>query len=197
MRVFVVGASAAIGTHLVPKLVERGHEVFGSSRSPGRGEHLRILGAEAVVLDLLDGAAVRETVATGRADAIVHQATALTDLSDFKHFDRSFAPTNRLRTEATQLLLAAARDAGVHRLVGQSYANHMYERAGGPVKSEDDPLDPTPVAAMRETVSAMRHLEERSQTQEGSRSATATSTRSRRRPRPRRARPKVPDRRSD
>ena len=160
MRVFVVGASGAIGTRLVPQLVVRGHEVFGSSRSRGRAENLRALGAEPVVLDALDARAVHEAVAAARPDAIVHQATALADLSDFKHFDRSFAQTNRLRTEGTDLLLAAAHDAGVRRLVAQSFASHMYARQGGPVKTEADPLDPTPVPAMRETIAAMCHLEE-------------------------------------
>jgi nucleoside-diphosphate-sugar epimerase len=112
-----------------------------------------------MVLDALDARAVREAVAAVRADAIVYQATALSDLSDFKHFDRSFAQTNRLRTEGTDIILAAARKAGVRRLVFQSYANHRYARVGGPVKTEDDPLDPAPAAAMRQTVAAMNHLD--------------------------------------
>ena len=91
---------------------------------------------------------------------IVHQATALADLRDFKHFDRSFAQTNRLRTEGTDALLAAAREAGVRRFVAQSFASARYARDGGLVKTEDDPLDPTPVAAMRETSAAMHHLDQ-------------------------------------
>jgi 2-alkyl-3-oxoalkanoate reductase len=160
MRVFVAGASGAIGTRLVRQLVERGHEVIGSSRSPEKAERLRGLGAEPVVLDLLDPAAVQNAVAAARPDAIVHQATALAGLSDFKHFDRSFAATNRLRTAGTDALLAAARESGVTRFVAQSYAGWPYAREGGPVKSEDDPLDPTPVPAMRETLAAIRHLEQ-------------------------------------
>jgi 2-alkyl-3-oxoalkanoate reductase len=159
MRVFVVGASGAIGTRLVPQLVACGHEVIGSSRSRDGAERLRTLGAEPVLLDLLDPTAVREAVAAARPDAIIHQATALADLSDFKHFDRSFARTNRLRTEGTDLLLAAASESGVRRLVAQSYANHRYAREGGPVKAEADPLDPTPVPAMRETEAAMEYLD--------------------------------------
>jgi 2-alkyl-3-oxoalkanoate reductase len=159
MRVFVVGASGAIGTRLVPQLVACGHEVIGSSRSRDGAERLRTLGAEPVLLDLLDPTAVREPVAAARPDAIIHQATALADLSDFKHFDRSFARTNRLRTEGTDLLLAAASESGVRRLVAQSYANHRYAREGGPVKAEADPLDPTPVPAMRETEAAMEYLD--------------------------------------
>jgi 2-alkyl-3-oxoalkanoate reductase len=159
MRVFVAGASGAIGTRLVPQLLERGHEVIGSARTPEKAERLRSAGAEAVVLDVLDARAVREAVAAARPDAIAHEATALTGLGDFKHFDRTFAQTNRLRTEGTDNLLAAARAAGVRKLVAQSNANHRYDRKGGPVNSEDDPLDPNPVAAMRESAAAMDYVE--------------------------------------
>jgi 2-alkyl-3-oxoalkanoate reductase len=159
MRVFVAGATGAIGVRLVPLLIEGGHEVFGSSRSEARADGLRSLGAEPVVLDLLDRQAVREAVVAIRPDAVIHQATALAGMSDLKHFDRSFASTNRLRTEGLDALLAAAREAGVERFVAQSYAGWPYAREGGPVKSESDPLDPTPVPAMRETLAAIRHLE--------------------------------------
>ena len=160
MRVLVVGASGAIGTRLVPQLRERGHEVIGSSRSSGKAERLRALGAEPIVLDALDAKATRAAVAAARPDAITYQATALADLSDFKHVDRSFAQTNRLRTDGTDILLAAARAAGVRRIVAQSYACHRYARAGGPVKTEDDPLDPVPPAAMRQTIAALNHLDQ-------------------------------------
>jgi 2-alkyl-3-oxoalkanoate reductase len=160
MRVFVAGATGAIGTRLVPQLVERGHEVIGTSRSREKADTLRAQGAEPVVLDLLDRDAVREAVAAARPEAIVHQASALAGLSDLKHFDRTFAQTNRLRIEGTDALLAAMREAGVGRLVAQSFAGWPYAREGGPVKTEKDPLDPTPVPAMRETVAAIRHLEQ-------------------------------------
>ena len=160
MRVFVAGASGAIGTRLVPQLIDRGHEVIGSFRSPGNGERVRALGAEPVALDLLDARAVREAVLEAEPDAIVHQATALADLSFSRDFDRSFAQTNRLRTEGTDALLAAAREAGVRRFVAQSFASARYARQGGPAKTEDDPLDPTPVPATRETNAAMRHLDQ-------------------------------------
>jgi nucleoside-diphosphate-sugar epimerase len=160
MRVFVVGASGAIGSRLVPQLIERGHEVMGSSRSPEKAERLRGLGAQSVVLDALDARAVREAVAAARPDAVVHQATALTGFSDLKHFDRGFAQTNRLRTEGTDNLLAAASETGVRRFVAQSFAGYgRYAREGGPVKSEGDPLDPKPVAAMRETMAAADYLD--------------------------------------
>jgi 2-alkyl-3-oxoalkanoate reductase len=160
MRVFVTGATGAIGARLVPQLLERGHEVTGTSRSPEKAARLRAVGAEAVELDVLDPVAVREAVGAARPDAIVHQATALAGLSDFRHFDRSFALTNQLRTEGTDALLTAAAEAGVGRVVAQSFAGWPYERAGGPVKTEDDPLDPTPVPAMRETLGAIGHLEQ-------------------------------------
>jgi nucleoside-diphosphate-sugar epimerase len=159
MRVFVAGASGAIGSRLVRRLLDRRHEVIGTYRSPGNAQRLRQLGAEPVALDLLDVRAVRNAVREVEPDAIVHQATALADLRDFKHFDRSFAQTNRLRTEGTDALLAAARAVGIGRFVAQSFAGWPYAREGGPVKSEEDPLDPTPVPAMRETLAAIRHLE--------------------------------------
>ncbi|MGH2779866.1 MAG: NAD-dependent epimerase/dehydratase family protein [Gaiellaceae bacterium] len=159
MRVFVVGASGAIGSRLVPQLIERGHEVIGSAHSPDKAERLRRLGAESVVLDALDARAVREAVAAAQPDAIVHQATALTGISDVKHLDRSFAQTNRLRSEGTDNLLAAAREAGVGKFVAQSNANNRYAREGGPVKSEDDPLDPNPPSPARESAAALEHLD--------------------------------------
>jgi nucleoside-diphosphate-sugar epimerase len=160
MRVFVVGASGAIGRRLVPQLIERGDEVIGSARSPDKAERLGRLGAESLVLDAVDSRAVREAVAAAQPDAIVHQATALTDVSFSRNLDRTFAQTNRLRTEGTDNLLAAAREAGVRRFVAQSFANFQYAREGGPVKSEDDPLDPDPVAGMRETSAAMNYLDQ-------------------------------------
>jgi nucleoside-diphosphate-sugar epimerase len=160
MRVFVVGASGAIGSRLVPQLIERGHAVIGSARSPDKTEQLRSLGAESVVLDALDARAVRKAVLETEPEAIVNEATALEGLSDFTDFDRSFAQTNRLRTEGTDNLLAAAREAGVRRIVAQSNAAHRYAREGGPVKNEEDPLDPTPPPKMRETVGALAYLDE-------------------------------------
>jgi nucleoside-diphosphate-sugar epimerase len=160
MRVFVAGATGAIGARLVPRLVKQGHEVVGTSRSPERTSGLRGQGAEPVVLDLLDAAAVREAVVAARPDSIVHQATALTGATDMKHFDQTFEATNRLRTEGTDALLAAAGEAGVRRFVAQSFAGWPYAREGGPIKTEEDPLDPTPVPTMRTTLEAIRQLEQ-------------------------------------
>jgi nucleoside-diphosphate-sugar epimerase len=134
--------------------------VVGTVRSPGNAERVRALGAEPVVLDLLDPRAVRKAVLEAEPDAIVHQATALANMRFSRNFDRGFAPTNRLRTEGTDALLAAAREAGVRRFVAQSFASARYARVGGMIKTEDDPLDPTPVPAMRETDAAMRYLDQ-------------------------------------
>jgi nucleoside-diphosphate-sugar epimerase len=160
MRVFVAGASGAIGTKLVPHLIDRRHTVIGTCRSPDKAEVLRELGAEPVVLDALDAGAVREAVAAAKPDAIVHQATALANARFGRNLDRTFAQTNRLRTEGTDNLLAAARAAGVPRFVAQSFANYRYAREGARVKSEDDPLDPRPLPNTVETNAAMRHLDE-------------------------------------
>jgi 2-alkyl-3-oxoalkanoate reductase len=160
MRILVVGASGAIGTRLVPRLIDRGHEVIGTSRSPGNAERVRALGAEPIALDLLDPRAVHTAVFETKPDAIVHQATALADVRFSKHLDRSFTQTNRLRREGTDALLAAAQEAGVPRFVAQSFANMRYAREGGPVKTENDPLDPAPIESMRETSAAMTYLDE-------------------------------------
>lgn len=158
MRVMVIGVTGAIGAPLIRQLHERGHEVIGTSRSASKLEQVRAFGAEPIVLDALDRAAVRNALLGKRPDAVIYQATSLANVSDFKHFDRSFAPTNRLRTEGINIVLIAAREAGVRRVVAQSYGAYRYERKGGPVKTEDDPLD-TPPAAMRESFAAMAHLD--------------------------------------
>jgi 2-alkyl-3-oxoalkanoate reductase len=160
MRVLVTGASGAIGTRLVPQLVERGHEVIGTFRSSGNAGRLKALGAQPVELDLLDLAAVRRAVLEAEPDAIVHQATALAGVRFSRKLDPSFIDTNRLRTEGTDALLGAAREAGVHRFVAQSFAPMRYAREGGPVKTEDDPLDADPLDGMREVIAALRYLEE-------------------------------------
>jgi 2-alkyl-3-oxoalkanoate reductase len=160
MRVFVAGASGAIGTRLIPRLIAHGHEVIGSFRSAGSAERVRALGAEPVALDLLDARAVRRAVLEAAPEAIVHQATALANVRFGRSLDRAFAATNRLRTEGTDALLAAARETGVRRFVAQSFASYRYAREGGPVKTEDDPLDPSPPASARETHAAMRYLDQ-------------------------------------
>jgi nucleoside-diphosphate-sugar epimerase len=160
MRVFVAGASGAIGMPLVRQLIDAGHEVVGTHTSPGSGERVRALGARSVALDLLDAGAVRKAVLESAPDAIVHQATALANARFGRSFDRTFAQTNRLRTEGTDSLLAAGREAGVSRFVAQSNVTFRYAREGGMVKSEDDPLETRPVAGAVESRAAMNHLDE-------------------------------------
>jgi len=159
MRVFVVGASGALGTRLVPQLIEAGHEVVGTYNSPASEERVRALGAEPVQLDLLDARAVREAVLQSGPEAIVHEATALANATWGRNFDKVFAETNALRTAGTDALLAAGREAGVRRFVAQSFASYRYERRGGPVKTEDDPLDGNAPANARESWAAMNSLD--------------------------------------
>jgi nucleoside-diphosphate-sugar epimerase len=160
MRVFVAGATGALGSRLVPMLVEAGHSVAGMTRTPEKAGRIEAAGAEPVVADALDRAAVSEAVRGAEPEVIVHQLTALTGLSgNPRRFDREFATTNRLRTEGTDHLLSAAREAGARRFVAQSFAGWPYAREGGSAKTEDDRLDPDPPAAERETFAAIRYLE--------------------------------------
>jgi nucleoside-diphosphate-sugar epimerase len=158
MRVFVAGATGAMGKQLVPRLVAAGHEVHGMTRSASKQAMLHELGAVPAVADALDPDQVAEAVGRAMPDVIVHQLTAIGAL-DMRHFDRSFALTNRLRTEGTNHLLSAGQAVGVRRFVAQSYFA-SYARTGAAVKSEEDPFDPSPAREMRETLAAIRHLEE-------------------------------------
>jgi nucleoside-diphosphate-sugar epimerase len=159
MRVFVAGATGAIGTQLVPRLVAMGHEVHGMTRRESKVAMLDELGAVPVVADALDPDQVADAVAGAKPDVIVHQLTSIGAV-DPRRFERSFAPTNRLRTEGTDNLLSAGKAVGVRRFVAQSNGAFTYARTGGRVMSEDDPLDPTPVRPMRGTIDGVRHLEQ-------------------------------------
>ena len=159
MRIFIAGASGAIGGQLVPQLVERGHEVVGTTRSAAKTGALRALGAEPVIVDALDPDAVADAVAKAEPEVIVHQLTALSGPADFRHPERTFAATNRLRTEGTDHLLAAGRAVGVRTFVAQSNALWM-ERAGAPVVDEDGRLEPNPPEDAVALVAALRHLED-------------------------------------
>jgi nucleoside-diphosphate-sugar epimerase len=160
MRVFLAGATGAIGKQLVPLLVEAGHEVHGMTRSESKQAMLSELGAVPVVADALDPEQVAEAVARAKPDVIVHQLTAIGPI-DMRHMDRDFALTNRLRTEGTDHLLSAGQAVGVRRFVAQSVAAYgAYARTGGAVKTEEDPLDPAPAREMRGIHDAVRHLEE-------------------------------------
>jgi nucleoside-diphosphate-sugar epimerase len=159
MRVFVAGAGGAVGRRLVPMLVARGHEVIGTTTNERSKEAIGLLGAEPLVVDGLDAIRVGEAVARAEPIAIIHEMTALSATPDFRHFDRWFALTNRLRTEGTQNLLAAAKASGVKRFVAQSFTGWSNSREGSWIKTEDDPLDPHPVDEQTETLAAIKFLE--------------------------------------
>jgi nucleoside-diphosphate-sugar epimerase len=159
MKVLVAGASGGLGRSLVPQLIAAGHEVTGMIRSESSAAGVRAFGADVVLADGLDTAAVREAVESVRPEVVVHQMTALKSGIDFKHFDRSFAMTNRLRTEGTDNLLAASQAAGVRRFVVQSYAGWNLQHGGSATKTEADPLDPNPVPAQTQSMAGIKHLE--------------------------------------
>jgi nucleoside-diphosphate-sugar epimerase len=159
MRVFVAGATGAIGRQLVPRLVAAGHEVHGMTHSESKQALLSELGALPVLADALDPDQVAEAVGRARPDVIVHQLTALSGVERFT--ERNAEPTNRLRTEGTDYLLSAGHAVGVRRFVAQGVATYgIYAPSGGAVKSEEDPIDPVPAREMRGAVAALRHLEE-------------------------------------
>jgi nucleoside-diphosphate-sugar epimerase len=159
MKIFLAGATGALGRQLLPRLVARGHEVTGMTRSEAKQQLIRDLGGRPVVADALDPESVAQVVAAAAPEAIVHELTAIPQALDLRHFARDFAQTNKLRTEGTDHLLASGRAVGARRFVAQSYAPAIYARAAGPVKQEDDPLDERPPSQMRATVDAIRHLE--------------------------------------
>ena len=156
MKIFLAGASGAIGRHLVPLLVARGHEVVGTTRSAAKTQALRALGAQPVVVDALDPDAVADAVAKAEPEVIVHQLTGLS--GGLRQAKRMVADTNRLRIEGTDHLLAAGRAVGVRRFVAQSNAAWM-ERSGGPVADENGRLEPNPPEDAAALVAALRHLE--------------------------------------
>ena len=160
MKVFVAGATGALGRPLVKQLVERGHEVTGMTRSESKTDLLRALGAKPVVADAFDPDAVARAVAEAEPDVIVHQMTSIEASFNPRKMEEAFALTNRLRTEGTDHLLAAGRAVGIKRFVAQSFAPWPYARTGGMVKSEDDPLDSSPPAEVRTTVDAIKYLEQ-------------------------------------
>lgn len=160
MRVFLAGATGAVGQRLVPLLVEAGHEVVGTTRTPAKMDGVRLQGAEPVLLDGHDGAAIHRAVTGARPDVVIHQMTALGGEFDLRKFAEMFAETNRLRTESTDHLLEAAKDAGAKRFIVQSFTGWPNEQTGGPVKTEADPLMSDPPAAVREGIEAIRHVEE-------------------------------------
>lgn len=160
MRILVAGATGAIGLNLVPQLIAAGHSVVGTTRTARKAEIIRRMGAEPAIADGLDAPAIRATVLAAKPDIIIHQMTDLAAVTDLRHFDRAFAATNRLRTQGTDLLLVAAREAGVKRFIAQSFCGWTYDRSGEPVKTEDDALDSDPPEELHRTLDAIQYLED-------------------------------------
>lgn len=162
MKVFVAGANGAIGKRLVPQLVAGGYEVVAMSRSSQHADAIRAAGAEPVVADALDRDAVMRAVKQAKPEVVIHELTALTDAKNLKRFDAEFAVTNRLRTDGTDNLLAAARAMGVRRFIAQSYGNWTYAPTGPQTrpKTEEDALDPNPPRSQQQSLAALRHLED-------------------------------------
>src|SRR5437763_12191391 len=162
MKIFVAGASGTLGKQLVPLLVNAGHEVAGTTTSSEKFDTLRALGAQPVVLDVLDAEAVGRAISEAEPEVVVHEATALSGIGEsFRKFDETFAQTNRLRTQGTDNLLAAALGVGARKFVAQSYAGWTLAREGAAVKDEDAALDSAPARNAKETMAAIRYLEER------------------------------------
>jgi nucleoside-diphosphate-sugar epimerase len=159
MKVFVAGASGAIGKSLVPQLIAAGYDVVAMTHSAKSSPQLRAMGAEPVVADALDRAAVARVMRETRPEIVIHELTALSGVKDFAHFDDEFALTNRLRTEGTDYLLEAARAVGVRRFIAQSFGNWDYARTGSAPKTEEDALDPNPPRNQTKSLEAIRYLE--------------------------------------
>jgi len=160
MRILVAGATGAIGLELIPQLIAAGHTVVGTTRTAAKAELIKRMGAEPAIADGLDAAAIRAAVLAAKPEIIIDQMTDLADVTDLRHFDRAFATTNRLRTEGTDFLLAAAREVGVKRFIAQSFCGWTYGRGGEEIKTEADALDPDPPEELRRTLQAIQHLEE-------------------------------------
>ena len=159
LRIFLAGATGTIGFPLLRILAAGGHQVVGTTRSSRKLDVIRKTGAEAVLLGGLDVGAVRSAVEAFRPDVIVHQMTALSGMRDLRQFDLGFAETNRLRTEGLDHLIDAARAVGCKKIVAQSFCGWPYARVGGPIKTEEDPLDDRPPNNARRTLEALRHVE--------------------------------------
>ena len=160
MRVFVMGATGALGRHLVPGLVEAGHEVTATTRTPGKVAQLRAAGAEPVILDGLDREAVIAAVLAAAPEVVVHQMTALAGMRSLRNPDKQFATTNELRTRGTDNLLAAATRAGTRRVIAQSYAGAGPDkRSGGRLKTEEDPLDLLPIRSAVQGPAAIAYVD--------------------------------------
>ena len=160
MKVFVAGSTGAIGRSLLPLLIEKRHDVVALVRTPARAKDVEALGARAAVADALDPDGLRAAIRRAAPEAVIHELTSLKGVTNFRRFDQTFALTNRFRTRTLDTMLAAARSIGVRRFIAQSYCGWPYAREGSPVKTEDDPLDPAPPTSFRESLAAIRYLED-------------------------------------
>jgi len=160
VKVFVAGSTGAIGRSLLPLLIEKRHDVVALVRTPARAKDVEALGARAAVADALDPDGLRAAIRRAAPEAVIHELTSLKGVTNFRRFDQTFALTNRFRTRTLDTMLAAARSIGVRRFIAQSYCGWPYAREGSPVKTEDDPLDPAPPASFRESLAAIRYLED-------------------------------------
>ena len=160
MRVFVAGSTGVVGKNLVPLLLDSGHEVIALARTPQKGLEVEALGARSIVADALDKDALTAAIRKAEPEVIIHQLTALAGVANFKKLDEEFTLTNRLRTEATETMLTAGRLVRARRLIVQSFCGWPFAREGGPIKTEEDPLDPAPPASFRKTLAAIRYLDQ-------------------------------------
>lgn len=159
MRVFVAGATGAVGRELVPGLISAGHTVAGLARSAAKAEAIKRAGAQPIVADIFDAPTIRQALVSFQPEIVIDELTGLSGMTDLAHFDRTFTATNLLRTEGTDLLLLAAREAGARRFIAQSYCGWTMARGGDAVKPESEPLDPDPPQEMRHTLDAIQYLE--------------------------------------
>lgn len=160
MRIFVAGGTGAIGRLLIPLLIENGHEVTALTRSKAKAGEVEAWGAAPVTADALNKKELTTAVKNAEPEVIIHQLTSLTGVGNLKKFDQEFVLTNRLRTEVTDTLLTAARMAGTRRFIAQSFCGWTFAREGGPMKTEEDPLDPNPPRNFSKTLAAIRYLED-------------------------------------
>jgi 2-alkyl-3-oxoalkanoate reductase len=167
VRVFLAGATGAIGTPLLERLIADGHQVIGMTRSPQKVDVLRAAGAEPVVADGLDAQAVRDAVVSAHPDAVIHELTAIPQRLDPRMIVRDFALTDRLRTEGTRNLLAAAQASGATRFIAQSIAFAYEPGTAGTVHGEDDPLIADPPAQFERSARAIAELERQTLAAEG------------------------------
>jgi 2-alkyl-3-oxoalkanoate reductase len=159
MKIFLAGSTGVVGRQLLPLLVENKHEVVALIHTPEKSKMVEELGARPVVADVFKKDELLQAIQNTKAEIIIHQLTALTGAGSFKKFDQEFALTNRFRTEVLDTMLEAARDSGARRFIAQSFCGWPYERKGGPVKTEADPLDPEPPKSFSKSLAAIRHLE--------------------------------------